>query len=147
MISQERRGVVPIDVEAGRFLPGQEILERPLLFGPVGDVAVAALVPLDVVAVALLPGREDLQAAEADADLGRVGMGGPEAADGPLVRPLPDAREAVDDEDLEAGLGQGQGRGRADAPGADDDDVEALIRRHGLRPSPPGRRRSPAGPR
>ena len=79
--------------------------------------------PFDIVAAPLLPGREDLEAPQADADLGRVGVGRPDAADGALVRALADAGHPVEDERPEAGFGHGQGGRRADAPGADDDDV------------------------
>jgi hypothetical protein len=104
--AQEGLGVQPVDVQAVFFLDDEEFLEGPLLFAAVGDERVAALAPFDLVPEALLPGREDLEAAQADADLGRVGMGGPEAADGPLVRALSDARILVDDQDAEPGFGQ-----------------------------------------
>ena len=122
------------------FWMTRSLAKRLLLVLVVGGEGVAALRPLDVVSGLFLPAGEDLQAAEADADLGRVGVGGPEASDGVLVRALPRAGEGIQNEGPDAGPGQGHGRRGSDAPGADDDGVVSLLSRgHGR---PPCRRRS-----
>ena len=148
---KHRLPVEPVDIQAERLLGDQKLLESLFLLAAVGDEHVSALAPFDVVAAAIPPGRENLKRAQAEADFGRVGVGRPDSADGPLVRSLADAGHPVDDEDAEAAFGHGQGGRRSDAARADDDDVRGglNIGHDRLLPGPAParcRRRSPAGP-
>ncbi len=121
---EELLPVEPVDAESLGFLEGEKPFQASFLLLAISDERVAALAPFDFVPVPFFPGSKDIKAAEGHTDLGRVGMGCPEAADGPLVRPLAHARELIDDEGPEARLGQVERCGRPDASRADDDNVE-----------------------
>ena len=126
--------VQPIDVQPVVFLSDEQVLEGLFLAFAIGGEQIAAFAAIpDCRRGALFPGPEDLEAPEADADLGRVGVGRPQSADGVLVRALAGAGELVDDERPQPFFGQEHGRRRSDAPGADDDDVEGLPQRTWLR--------------
>ncbi|MPN40058.1 hypothetical protein SDC9_187593 [bioreactor metagenome] len=77
--------IVPIVLDTGFLMDGQKVFENLFFSGSIGYIRITAGIPFNIYAVGLFVSGKDINAAAAQLDLGRVRMGGADAADGALI--------------------------------------------------------------